>query len=106
MGKVVLVIGSHPDDELLGCGATARRHVESGDEVHALIVCEGMTVRYSAPGAPAVDQRAQAERAGAIIGWKSLAFWGLEDQRLDRYSQIDLNQKIEAHVDSLRPSVI
>ena len=37
----VVVIGAHPDDELLGAGGTLARHVLAGDEVHAIVVADG-----------------------------------------------------------------
>ena len=41
----VLVVAAHPDDEVLGCGGTIARHVDSGDQVQVLIVAEGATSR-------------------------------------------------------------
>ena len=33
----ILVIGAHPDDEILGCGGTIIKYIEQGHEVHILI---------------------------------------------------------------------
>ena len=41
----VLVIAAHPDDEVLGCGGTIARHIKKGDEVHVVILAEGITGR-------------------------------------------------------------
>ncbi len=41
----VLVVAAHPDDEVLGCGGSIARHVDSGDQVQVLIVAEGSTSR-------------------------------------------------------------
>lgn len=42
----IMVIAAHPDDETLGAGATIAKHVRNGDEVHVLILGEGVTSRY------------------------------------------------------------
>lgn len=42
----ILVIGAHPDDEVLGPGGTVAKHAASGDEVHLLILTEGTTQQY------------------------------------------------------------
>ncbi|MDL0120428.1 PIG-L family deacetylase [Halobacterium salinarum] len=42
----VLCVVPHPDDEVLGAGATMARHVEDGDEVHVCILPDGVTSRY------------------------------------------------------------
>ena len=43
--KTVLVVAAHPDDEILGVGATVARHVAKGDQVYAFILGEGQTSR-------------------------------------------------------------
>ena len=41
----VLVIAAHPDDEVLGCGGTIARHIKNKDDVHVIILAEGVTSR-------------------------------------------------------------
>ena len=36
--KKILVVAAHPDDEILGVGATVAKHSAQGDEVYALIL--------------------------------------------------------------------
>jgi LmbE family N-acetylglucosaminyl deacetylase len=38
----VLVIATHADDEVLGCGGVMARHAAQGDELHLLIVTRGV----------------------------------------------------------------
>jgi len=100
--STVLVIAAHPDDEILGGGATFAKLARRGRAVHALIVCEGESVRYGEGG----EQQQQSQRAAELIGFASLRCLGLPDQRLDTISQIDLNQQLEAILDELRPSTV
>ena len=41
----VLVVASHPDDEVLGCGGAMAKHVKKGDHVKVIITSEGITSR-------------------------------------------------------------
>jgi len=41
----ILVAAAHPDDEVLGCGATIAKHAQRGDQVHVLVLAEGVTSR-------------------------------------------------------------
>ena len=43
----VLVIAAHPDDEILGAGATIHRLSREGKNVEVLIMCEGVSLRHS-----------------------------------------------------------
>ena len=43
--KKILIVAAHPDDEVLGCGATVARLVKEGFEVFTLILGEGVTSR-------------------------------------------------------------
>lgn len=45
IGKTILVVVAHPDDEVLGCGASIAKWTASGSIVHTLIMAEGSTSR-------------------------------------------------------------
>ncbi len=100
----VLAIAAHPDDELLGLGATLARHVEAGDEVVALVVSEGASSRYDA-GAEHELQRA-GRKAAQVLGLREVRFLGFPDQRLDTVPLIDITQRIERDMNELRPDVL
>ena len=101
---VVLVIAAHPDDEILGGGATYAKHADAGDEVHALVVSEGASARYE--DAMQSSLRAAAERSADVIGFSSINFLSLPDQRLDATPIIEVTQAIEQAVQHFRPAVV
>jgi LmbE family N-acetylglucosaminyl deacetylase len=104
MMNTVLVIGAHPDDETLGVGATLARHVAEGDDVHALVLCEGMSLRY--PDAEDDFLAAEARAAARILGLKSLTLTGFPDQRLDQLSLIEIAAPIEQRIRALQPNIV
>jgi LmbE family N-acetylglucosaminyl deacetylase len=103
-GSRVLVIGAHPDDELLGAGGTFARHVLSGDEVHAIVVADGAASRY--PHELKVKLEKDAGRAAEVIGFASLRFLELPDQRLDTVPLIELTQLLERELDEIDPGLV
>src|ERR1700681_1192138 len=73
-GRRVAVIVAHPDDEVLGCGGTIRRHILAGDEVWVVILADGETSREGTSGDKAVVERETAAQAAAnILGVQHLA---------------------------------
>ncbi len=103
MNKTVLIIGAHPDDEILGVGGTVRRHVLEGDTVHALVICEGTTMRYKGQD---MQQAVQGRRAADILGVASLELLNFPDQHLDTISLVDIITSIEKQVARLRPQIV
>jgi len=98
------VVAAHPDDEVLGAGATLARHVDRGDEVHACVLSEGATSRYEDD---MVSELVQCgKRAAEVIGLRSLRFEQLPDQRLDLLPLIEVTQAVEDLVDAVRPDVV
>lgn len=100
----VAVVGAHPDDEVLGAGATLARHARAGDEVHALVVADGAGSRY--PDEMMGTLEKDARRAAETIGFTSLRLQALPDQRLDTVPFIELTQLIESALDEIDPHVI
>src|SRR5690242_5394680 len=100
----VVVLAAHPDDELLGAGATLAKHVQASDEVHAVILADGATSRYDVG---MVDVLATAsKRAAATLGLTSIRSCGLPDQRLDQLALVEITQAVETILDELRPQVV
>jgi LmbE family N-acetylglucosaminyl deacetylase len=100
----VLVVGAHPDDEILGAGGTLARHVLRGHQVHAVVVSEGASSRYPAEMLGTLEK--QARRAAETIGFVSARLCDLPDQRLDMVPLIELTQLVEAVVTDVRPHVV
>ncbi len=103
MARSVLVIAAHPDDEVLGCGGTVALHARAGDEVTAVIACEGESLRYGPGG---VGQSEHSRRAAEMLGLKESRPLGFPDQRLDTLTLLDLIAPLERAVREVRPAVV
>ena len=103
MSRSVLVIAAHPDDEVLGCGGTVALHARAGDEVTAVIACEGESLRYGPGG---VGQSDHSRRAAEMLGLKESRRLGFPDQRLDTLTLLDLIAPLERAVREVRPAVV
>ena len=103
MGKPVLVIAAHPDDELLGCGGTAALHTRAGDAVTSVIVCEGESLRYGING---VRQSEHIERAAATLGVRDVRLLGFADQRLDTLTLTEVITPLERVIREIRPRIV
>lgn len=109
--SVVLVVAAHPDDEVLGCGGTIARHAEAGDEVHVLILGEGVTSRD-----PRRDnQRRRKDIAGLdravaaaakTLGVAKVHRAYLPDNRFDSVDLLDVIKEVERVVEAVAPAHI
>lgn len=107
----VLVIAAHPDDEVLGCGATIAQHRHAGDQVRVLILGEGATSRYSRRGssrgaAEVKTLRRQANESAKILQINKLELVGLPDNRFDHVDLLDIVKPVEQTIKRYQPQVI
>ncbi len=104
----ILVVVAHPDDEVLGCGGTIARHVRNGDCVRVVIVAEGITSRATdGPSDAKLEQlRNAARKANDLLGVSDLVLEGLPDNRLDSLDRLAVTQRIEAHIQRWKPSIV
>lgn len=111
MSNTILVVAAHPDDEVLGCGATIARHAKAGDQVHVLILAEGLTSRSAQrdrnQAAGALSELAQAaEAANQLLGVASLQLHDFPDNRMDSLDRLDVIKAVEAAIDQHRPQLV
>jgi len=111
MNKIIGVIAAHPDDEVLGCGATIARHAQQGDIVHVLILAEGLTSRDKKNNRKKYQKKLfrlteTAQTANEILGVTSLTVEGLPDNRMDSLDLLDIVKLVEKFLERYRPEII
>jgi len=98
--KTILVIAAHPDDEILGCGATVARLIKEGYGAYTLILGEGITSRdlnrdQNKSKEEIEELKKQMKRANNIIGVKDVFAFDFSDNRFDTVPLLDIVKTIE-----------
>jgi LmbE family N-acetylglucosaminyl deacetylase len=111
MENKLAIIVAHPDDEILGCGGTIAQHIRNGDEVHVLIMAEGVTSRdpqrdRSAHVAQLSSLAKAAHNANQILGTTSLTLKDLPDNRMDSLDSLDVIKIIEEFIQTHAPTIV
>lgn len=110
--KRLLVVVAHPDDELLGFGASIHRLVRrQGCTARAVILGEGLTARAEARdpamwAAGLATHRANIARAAAAIGYASTGIYDFADNRFDSVDLLDLVKVVEREKAEFQPDVV
>lgn len=106
----ILVVAAHPDDEVIGIGATVRQHVKNGDEVRCIILGEGQTSRYdaqeNAPRNIVEKLHEDSLKAAEVLGYSKLYFADFPDNRFDHVDLLDIVKYIEKIKQEFKPNII
>lgn len=99
----LLAVVAHPDDEVLGCGATIAEVNARGGEVSVLILSEGATTQY--PDQPDLVAQKRREAADALdaLGGGELRWANLPDMRISLVPPADVARPIEAAIRQFEP---
>lgn len=105
-----LIVAAHPDDEVLGCGATIARLADAGEVVRVAILSDGESSRWDSPGAVpdgVVSRRRDAARkAGEMLGAQSIDFFDFPDNRFDSVPLLELTKTVETIVREFEPDTV
>ena len=109
MTRSILLVFAHPDDEVLGCGATVAKMSAAGFAVSTLILGEGKTSRFDS-SSDVKDELAQLSgemiAANKKIGVTDLFTANFPDNKFDSVPLLDIVKKIEEVKMQVRPSII
>jgi N-acetylglucosamine malate deacetylase 1 len=107
----ILVIAAHPDDEILGCGATMAKHVKNGDQVYVAILAEGITSRDKTRNRSNKEKELsllaeEANKANEVIGVSELKLFDFPDNRMDSIDLLDIIKVVEELIETYKPDII
>ena len=87
----ILVISSHPDDEVLGMGGTIYKLANEGHKIYLCVVTDGNC------GSTKQEKirKESAIKASKFLGIKNTYFFDFPDTKLDITPQIEINKKLE-----------
>lgn len=109
MNNSVLVLAAHPDDEVLGCGGTIAKMVQSGKSVHVAFLADGVSSRFQKvdiSGKDLESRRCAARNACKILGVSEISFGEFPDNRMDTVPLIDVARYVEKLIIKYRPELV
>ena len=110
--KKILVVVAHPDDELLGLGASIHKLInEQNCKVRAVILGEGITSRSENRDTEKwkkelLIHRENIESARKAIGYESVGIYDFPDNRFDTVALLDIIKVVEKEKENFQPEII
>lgn len=110
--KRILVVVAHPDDELLGLGATMHKLIkEYNVTAKAIILGEGITSRSDVRDPKLWEEelkihRSNIEKARQFIGYTEVVPYNFSDNRFDSHTLLDIVKVVEKEKEAFQPDII
>lgn len=100
----VLVIASHIDDEVLGCGGTIKRHTKAGDQVYVVFISSKYSRRFDETLMN--TRKSHAKKAAEVLGIQEIFFADHPLIMLDTIPQLDIVTSLEQIIFKIKPEVL
>ena len=110
--KKIMIVVAHPDDELLGLGATMNKLItEYNVSTHVVILGEGITSRSDQRDSESWKKELETHKknihaAKDCIGYQSVSIHDFPDNRFDDVNLLDIVKVVEKEKNEFKPSVI
>ena len=100
----ILVIGAHPDDEVVGMGATIKK-LSKKNKIFLCIITDGTTAQYDDKKMIKV-RRDACMKSSKLLGISKIKFLDFPDMGLDTISQLEINKELERIVRKFNPKIV
>ena len=100
----ILVLAPHPDDEVLGMGATIKK-LSKKNTINLCVITEGATAQYSDKKMIKV-RKESCLKSGSILGISNYEFLDFPDMKLDTISILEINKNIEKIIRKYKPKIV
>ena len=110
--RKIMIVVAHPDDELLGLGATFHKLInEYNVKTHVVILGEGITSRSDVRDLKVWENeltthRENIKNAQKAIGYHSTSIHDFPDNRFDTVALLDIIKVVEKEKEMFKPEVI
>lgn len=107
-----MIVAAHPDDELLGLGATMHKLIKDyGVKTHVVILGEGITSRSNNRNVYEWEEilkrhHQNMHEAAKIIGYHSVSNYNFSDNRFDHHDLLDIVKTVEKEKRNFQPEII
>ncbi len=106
MAENILLICAHPDDQILGAGATLAKHVANGDKVYTLMYSYGETSKpHIKEDVIKENQERDAKAANKELGGEGIEFLGIHEAKIAEDAP-NHREKVKDFIESHEPSKI
>lgn len=108
--KKILVVAAHPDDEILGCGATIAKLKQNNTEVRVILGTAGITSR---DGLEELEKRKQLDElskialeANKVLGVDKVYLENFPDNSMDSIPRLQITQRLEKIISEYQPDTV
>lgn len=110
--KRIMIVVAHPDDEILGIGATMHKMIkEQKVMTHVVILGEGITSRSDQRDAEKWEKELSIHKANIlaaqkVIGYHTVSIYDFPDNRFDSVPLLDIIKIVEHEKENFNPDII
>ena len=111
MKKKILIIVSHPDDEILGCGGAINFHLKNKDKVFIYFTHEGSSARFEKLNDPKISKEIKKRNDAALnlakdFKYEICGFGKNINLNLDNINHLKNVKIISKLINSIKPDII